>query len=80
MPTLATDTLVWCGRPLTQKVREKGSGDQPIPEWYHSPGNSILSVLHNSYIDTETEGSTFCRNPMALGCSILSAARVLLGA
>ena len=40
--------LVWRGRPLTQKAREKGSGNQPIPEWYHSPGilgNSTLSVL-----------------------------------
>ena len=35
--------LVWRGRPLTQKAREKGSGDRPIPEWYHSPG--ILGLL-----------------------------------
>ena len=35
-------------QPLPQKEREKGSGDQPIPEWYHSPGilgNGTLSVL-----------------------------------
>ena len=40
--------IVWRGRPLTQKAQEKGSGNQPIPEWYHSPGilgNSTLSVL-----------------------------------
>ena len=34
VPALATDTLVWRGRPLTQKAQEKGSGDQPgtIPQ------------------------------------------------
>ena len=48
MRSRAGDVLVWRGRPLTQKAREKGSGNQPIPEWYHSPGilgNSTLSVL-----------------------------------
>ena len=31
-PTAHSESiLVWRGRPLTQRAREKGSGDQPIP-------------------------------------------------
>ena len=40
--------LVWHGQPLTQKAREKGSGDQPIPVLFHwsaAVGTRLLTMM-----------------------------------